>query len=49
MEEVYAGVWGFALAAIAVIAVVTAVLARHPTARAPREKVEVYDEHYDLG
>jgi len=49
MGKVHAGVWGFALAAIAVIAVVAAVLARRPTARAPREKVEVYDEHYDLG
>jgi hypothetical protein len=49
LGRLYAGVWGFALAAIAVIAVVVAVLARRPASPTPSEKVEVYDEHYDLG
>jgi hypothetical protein len=47
--RVYAGVWGFALVAIAVIAVVVAILVRRPAARFLREELEIYDEHYDLG
>jgi len=46
---VYTGVWGFALAAIATIVAVVAILARRPITRPPREKLEIYDEHYDLG
>jgi hypothetical protein len=47
--SVYAGVWGFALVVIMVIALVTVILVRRPAARPPREKLEIYDEHYDLG
>lgn len=49
VARVYAGVWGLALVALAVVVAVVVILVRRPSGRQPHERLVIYDEHYDLG
>jgi hypothetical protein len=49
VARIYAGVWGLALVALAVVVAVVVILVRRPSGRQPRERLVIYDERYDLG
>jgi uncharacterized membrane-anchored protein len=49
VARVYAGVWGLALVALAVVVAVVVILVRRPSGRQLRERLVIYDERYDLG